>query len=1241
MITFNRFMKKMLPAMLVFVLIFGLFAPQVSKAADHTDNTSLNTMIEKTVDYYKNRNTELTSWWDLVALWGAGQNLSDGSWQLPPWYKTDQGLLPTASGTEHINYIFGLLAMGEDPAHAWETNRNLYAELAAQQNATTGAIGNGLTNRHMWAMLALDTGAKLGSSVGTWDAAAKQKAVDYLLSKQLSDGGFAFFGTTSDADMTGMGLLALGNYQNDSAVQSAIVKLKAFLKTKQLNGEHVMFGNNSNSMSAVVTGLTAIGEDVLSDAWTDNGNSILDSYALFQVQNGAFKYLESQSNADAMATNQSLIALLDTKYQKTVWHRFADIKLPVRVSVEVDGISDRIYEKNIVSVPQSTNSATALDALKYALDKATPAILYNIVNSSYGPYVQGIDEQEAGSLGGWDGWMYEVNGAAPDVGAGEYQLKENDKVRFYYSRYPAIATAAELAGGTTDPYVDVTLVGDDFSSEAISAENWIINTNSADLTVQSITSVNNQTVRIQLHGQVTSEPITIQALSAALISKQKSNTITLRIPVKASLQVDGISGAIFAAQEVKIKNTENPTTALDLLKKALDQAVPKISYEIVNSSFGPYVNAIDGQAAGSLGGWDGWMFEVNGAAPSVGAAAYELKENDEVRFYYSRWPALSTTTKIANGASNPAVEVLLAGDEFTNAADDISNWSIHVGSTELQVSSIIKDNNKVTISFEGTANGGAITIKALEGALVGNQASDPISVIVPRIISDSVDQSFAIDENETAVVIGSSSEAAATNNVVLTFASTDLPKVTAERGNTTLEIPANTKVTSTWNKELQLPTNLSLDDSNVVSKMNTALLGDNKKVDAVAVRINVGGDEKIQFSQHVTLTLKGQGAKEAGFVDQTGSFTPIKKYADSAIRADEVYAYNDNGDLIIKTKHFTSFLAYSTSALTTSGGGGTVPVAQTVKLSVEKRSLGEGDIVAPVTITIQAGDTAFTALKRALDDKGVALQYTGSEASVYVQSIDGLAELDKGAGSGWMYSVNGIFPQISAGAYTLKNGDVLRWQYTKDLGNDIGGDTGLGGNTETGEQVPGGDNGSSTINYKDAAQISSWAKEAVTKASALGFMQGTSTTDPKFEPKRLLTRAEFAALMVKYSGIDPINEDAGFTDVSSKDWFYGYVAAAKEKGLMSGKSDTSFAPNASISREEVAAVLVRFKGLSDSNAPQAALKDRDAVSAWAVPYVNVAYQTGLMTGDNGRFNPQSFVTREMAAVAIIRLYELK
>ncbi len=275
------------------------------------------------------------------------------------------------------------------------------------------------------------------------------------------------------------------------------------------------------------------------------------------------------------------------------------------------------------------------------------------------------------------------------------------------------------------------------------------------------------------------------------------------------------------------------------------------------------------------------------------------------------------------------------------------------------------------------------------------------------------------------------------------FVTQALPEITVERGNTTLSIPRNTEVEGEWDKKIQVPTQQATDNSNK-DKINSKLEG--KKVSTIGEHIKVGGAKKIGFDQHVTLAFKGHGEHEAGFIGTDGKFELIKKYptVDAAQDATEVvFAYKDGVNLIIKTKHFTEFLAFKTTAVEPespgSGGGGTHPTNESVTLSVEKRTMGEGDIVEEMNAALQSGDTAFTLLKRVVGNKGISIDYIGSGATLYVQAIDGLGEFDGGPLSGWMYSVNGVYPDHSAGTYYLNDGDVLRWRYTKDLGHDIGG----------------------------------------------------------------------------------------------------------------------------------------------------------------------------------------------------------
>lgn len=97
-----------------------------------------------------------------------------------------------------------------------------------------------------------------------------------------------------------------------------------------------------------------------------------------------------------------------------------------------------------------------------------------------------------------------------------------------------------------------------------------------------------------------------------------------------------------------------------------------------------------------------------------------------------------------------------------------------------------------------------------------------------------------------------------------------------------------------------------------------------------------------------------------------------------------------------------------------------------------------GTILAPYEVEILDGETVFDVLKKVTKEKEILLEFKGSGGMSYVEGISNLYEFDHGPGSGWMFSVNGEFPSMSAGKISLAPGDVIQWLYTQDMGKDIG-----------------------------------------------------------------------------------------------------------------------------------------------------------------------------------------------------------
>ncbi|WP_455544041.1 DUF4430 domain-containing protein [Intestinibacter sp.] len=93
-------------------------------------------------------------------------------------------------------------------------------------------------------------------------------------------------------------------------------------------------------------------------------------------------------------------------------------------------------------------------------------------------------------------------------------------------------------------------------------------------------------------------------------------------------------------------------------------------------------------------------------------------------------------------------------------------------------------------------------------------------------------------------------------------------------------------------------------------------------------------------------------------------------------------------------------------------------------------------ILQDYEIKVAEGTTALEGLQIATKENKIQMEFTGSQKTAYVRGINNLYEFDKGAESGWLYRVNDVFPDKSAGATGLSDGDELYWLYTQDLGRD-------------------------------------------------------------------------------------------------------------------------------------------------------------------------------------------------------------
>lgn len=102
----------------------------------------------------------------------------------------------------------------------------------------------------------------------------------------------------------------------------------------------------------------------------------------------------------------------------------------------------------------------------------------------------------------------------------------------------------------------------------------------------------------------------------------------------------------------------------------------------------------------------------------------------------------------------------------------------------------------------------------------------------------------------------------------------------------------------------------------------------------------------------------------------------------------------------------------------------------------------DGQLLAETEIEFEAGDSVFDVFRQVLRKEKIHFEYTDAQVydSVYIEGIGNLYEFDCGPQSGWMFSVNNIFPGLGCSGYTLADGDAIVFRYTCDLGADLGAD---------------------------------------------------------------------------------------------------------------------------------------------------------------------------------------------------------
>ena len=212
-------------------------------------------------------------------------------------------------------------------------------------------------------------------------------------------------------------------------------------------------------------------------------------------------------------------------------------------------------------------------------------------------------------------------------------------------------------------------------------------------------------------------------------------------------------------------------------------------------------------------------------------------------------------------------------------------------------------------------------------------------------------------------------------------------------------------------------------------------------------------------------------------------------------------------------------------------------------------------------------------------------------------------------------------------------------------GSSGGGLISTGGNTQTGEtqkpdiSVPNTNQSYANTKFEDISDH--WAKEYIEKAVSNGFFNGTSETT--FSPDLAVSRAMAVTVLGRFAKAENTEKQTVFTDVAENSYYESYVAWGIRQGVVKGISETEFAPDMSITREQISAMIIRYLNAEKIPLPDIsdAIKthsDYSDISEYAINDMTLCYDMGLITGhDTGLLAPQGNLTRAEFSVIMLRL----
>ena len=268
------------------------------------------------------------------------------------------------------------------------------------------------------------------------------------------------------------------------------------------------------------------------------------------------------------------------------------------------------------------------------------------------------------------------------------------------------------------------------------------------------------------------------------------------------------------------------------------------------------------------------------------------------------------------------------------------------------------------------------SIKLLKFKIIEKPKLENGKIEIPLDSSKNFEIEIKKDEKAQIII----PENAESKIVLKTEAKKPLSEIRVQKGVHELKIPEGTQINE-GNSEIEL---FIMKTESQKAEIKGNLSDKVKKLDSnvkdvkVEEAFKLGNTDKIEFSDYVELVFTNMAGKGAAYVDNTGMHIIERVSNDAVGNGKTEYAFDRGNDLIVKTKHFTDFLAYSVEKDTgnTGGsggsGGGSTSKDLNVNISIDKKTINKGYVLNPTSIKINKGDTVWDVTKKVMDENNIS-----------------------------------------------------------------------------------------------------------------------------------------------------------------------------------------------------------------------------------------------------------------------------